>query len=402
MTSITPGYQTFQARDVETKAFAKSSNNDSAYVYKSAETGDLQPIDFSGEDPQTNDLVILPAPKIIKVVDINQRYAAMNIDNVAVEVNGKKYVGTYTLIQEKETGAMFPLIEGDVPIYKRIDADHEAWVTATHFSYAADDSRIYLRHGDGKSLHVAENNGDYFVITKIFDDYFRNNWILTDGTVISLPWSRNELIWVDRINGTTNTYNIDLTNTTNPFVFQGKLHIVNTSTDKMLELTVDSNALTMTDTGWTAPGYRTDDNNNSVRRSDYEMLSDCSVYKFDTDTKTVLKISDREDNSGFTPAAGQHALFCVHSVAEGNQEQPLFTQFDTRTESTQTTPATTGAKIDATERLVVVSDKEIMFYQDPFGEFTEYYVDFDTNTTTEKQTDSLSVIKMQTVAQAAE
>ncbi len=77
------------------------------------------------------------------------------MSNVTVTVDDVVYEGSYTLIQDKNTGHLYRLVESGAPIYKKVEeAEHEAWV-ATRFSHNGM-ARIYLRHSDELSLHKAE------------------------------------------------------------------------------------------------------------------------------------------------------------------------------------------------------------------------------------------------------
>ncbi|MEG3696923.1 hypothetical protein V5098_28020, partial [Vibrio coralliirubri] len=84
-----------------------------------------------------------------------------------------------------------------------------------------------------------------------------------------------------------------------------------------------------------------------------------------------------------------------------NSALPSFMRFDVskaelNQPATTTIDASSGAKLDANERMAVVSDNELMFYQYPSGTFTEYYINFDAGTTVEKEVSSITAIKMQT------
>lgn len=401
MTAVAEGYQTFQTK---VTAKVQHSNIQSAssvegYVYtQSLYQDDYIDVEFTGVDDKDGQPVTLPAPEISKIVDINTRYSAFNMRNMNIDVAGTFYSGSFTLIQDKETGQLYPLVENGLPIYKRIDADHESWLTKTHFSNVGDESSLYLRHGEGKSLHVARFNGAFFSIDKVFDDYERNNWVLADGTIVSLEWNRQSLTWLSHEK--QDHFTVDLTDYTNPFLYESELHIVNTNTQTLYTLNNVDGELLFTDQGWTIDtSYLTDANNNSVRRGEYEMLSDCSVYKFDQQSRTIVKLHSGLENSGFTPAAGQRSLFCVYSIIEENHQPPIFRRFNIDDESLLETTVLEGHKIDATERLVVISDNELMFYEYPVDNFHEFYVDFEQNDVSSREVEKTSIVKMQVVAE---
>lgn len=375
MTSVQAGFQTFKERNLHPQSSfsvskaADFTNNEqyddgkSAYVYENAQTGEVVSVTFEGKDPATDEASPLPEPKIFSIVDLNSNYSAINFDNVSVEVNGNNYFGRYTLIQDKTTGDLYPLVENEQPIYKAVVAEHEAWITSARFSHTADESRIYFRHGEpspdgnqGLSLHVGELVNGTFVISKIFDDYHRNNWVLPNGDVISRPWSANSLTWIEKENGKEHTFSFDFSEYTNPFVFEGKLYIVNSSSEQMLELKLNDNVLEPTLTTWVTNGYNTDANNNTVRRGNYEMQANCAVYLFDTESKTITQHLMPKANNGFAPAAGQYSLFCLHSENDNSNDLPSFTRFDIQDENITVVQASSGTKLNANERMSVVSD----------------------------------------------
>jgi hypothetical protein len=140
----------------------------------------------------------------------------------------------------------------------------------------------------------------------------------------------------------------------------------------------------------------------SMVRGNYRMHSDCSVYKFDAETKTITRVNDAENFTGFVSNTGQNSLFCQYSPSESSDELPTFLRFDIKKaeagqDAVTTVTVSSGTSLDAGERTAVVNDNELMFYEYPSGDFTEYYVNFDAGTTTEKLVKSITPIKMQTV-----
>ena len=97
-------------------------------------------------------------------------------------------------------------------------------------------------------------------------------------------------------------------------------------------------------------------------------------------------------------------MYCMYSATDANDALPSFVRFDIK-KATLGQPAITsvnassGTKLDANERMAVVSDNELMFYQYPSGTFTEYYINFDAGTTFEKEVNSITTINMQTITQ---
>ncbi|ENM6633882.1 hypothetical protein AB8J12_002811 [Vibrio vulnificus] len=408
MSVVTEGFQTFKPRSHDLTGFtARSSLSSRAvplddgvseYVYENPETGEVSSVIFEGESGETEET--LPEPTIATIVDLNNTYSAINMHNTTVEISGETLTGNYTVIQNKSTGALYPLVENGQPVYKAVDAEHEAWITNTRFSHNGDSQRIYLRHGETKSLHKAELLEGLFVISKVFDDYLRDDVILPNGDIVSQPWnSRDTLTWREQ-DGTEHelAYNTDLST---PFLYDGKLYAVRQSDDAMIELTLNGTALEQTDALWTTNGYRPWPL--SVVRGDYKMHADCSVYEFDATSKNITQLEAPKSNTGYVANAGQNALFCMFADADDDATLPKFFRFEID-KAALSQPATTtvnaagGTKLDANERMAVISDNELMFYQYPTGTFTEYYVNFDAGTTVEKQVESVTTIKMQTVA----
>lgn len=218
-------------------------------------------------------------------------------------------------------------------------------------------------------------------------------------TIVSKPWDSNEtLIWREQ-NGTEHSlaYNTELTT---PFLHDGKLFAIHQANNAMVELMLNETVLKQTDAGWTINGYFP--NPLSVVRGNYKMHSDCSVYEFNTTTKTITQLAAPKSNHGYVANAGQNALYCMFSDADDDTALPKFFRFEidkaiANQPATTTVNAASGTKLDANERMAVISDNELMFYQSPYGIFTEYYVNFDAGTTIEKQVGSVTTIKMQTI-----
>ncbi|MFS1906266.1 hypothetical protein BCU30_008695 [Vibrio lentus] len=406
MSVVNNGFQTFKPRAHDLtgyRAYSRAAtlntpldDGQSAYVYENPENGEVSSISFEGDDAES-----VVTPTIDMIVDLNTTYSAINMSNVTVTVDDVVYEGNYTLIQDKNTGDLYPLVKSGVPIYKKVEAEHEAWITDTRFSHNGDSTRIYLRHSDELSLHKAELIDGTFVISKVFDNYFRNNVILSTGDIVTVPWSGNSLTWVKQ-DGTEHNFNYDTSQLSVPFLYADKLYAIRDSDDALIELTLNGATLDQTDALWTTNGYRP--SSMSVVRGDYKMHSDCSVYQFDDTTKTITQLEPSKAHSGHVANAGQTSLYCMYSSTDDNSALPSFMRFDVskaelNQPATTTTDASSGTKLDANERMAVVSDNELMFYQYPSGTFTEYYINFDAGTTVEKEVSSITAIKMQTVTQ---
>ncbi|PMN90217.1 hypothetical protein [Enterovibrio norvegicus] len=402
MSPVESGFQTFKSRDHSVSALSQGDRQtreirSSKYVYENPELGASNAITFESVDVETGESETAPSPTVVSVVDLNTQYAAINMKNVTITANGQKQRGSYTLIQNKQSGDLYPLIEDGNAIYKTVVAEHEAWMTSARFSNVADESRIYMRHGDGKSLHVAELVNGQFEISPIFNDYFRNNWVLPSGDVITLPWDVSELTWKEKATGKTFTHAFDNSANTLPFIYEDVLYYANLTSGAVYQLTTNGENIGVGTTEWSANGYQTDANAMSVRRGDYEMTSDCSVYKFDSENKRISRVHHADLQGGVASAAGQNSLYCVRKTGTDDNGLPSIARFDITTQRVDNIEATSGSVLNAGERFVVVSDEEVMFYQYPNGSFSEYYVNVETGLTSEKVTSAMSVIKMQTV-----
>lgn len=406
MSTLTPGFQTFKPREHSLTGYSARSSFSSfaapqddgvsQYVYENPETNEVSTVVFETEDGSTD-----KALRIETIVDLNEKYSAINISNISIKVGDRSFTGNYTLIQDKTTGALYPLVENGQPIYKTVEAEHEAWITNTRFSNNADMGNIYLRHGEAKSLHRAKLNNHYFEISKIFDDYLRDDVILTNGDIVTRRWDEPETLTWRESNGAQHDFAYDASLTT-PFLHDGKLYAIHQTDETLIELSLNGNTLEETDALWTINGYRPWPL--SVVRGDYKMHSNCSIYQFNNNTKTITQLAAHRAHNGYVANAGQNAMYCMYSATDANDARPSFVRFDIK-KATLGQPAITsvnassGTKLDANERMAVVSDNELMFYQYPSGTFTEYYVNFDAGTTVEKEVNSITTIKMQTITQ---
>ncbi|MFS1426980.1 hypothetical protein LMH73_007360 [Vibrio splendidus] len=407
MSIIKEGFQTFKPRSHNLTGFyskvalgtkdAPFDDGASRYAHENPGTGELSSILFSGSELEPEEQP--PELTIDSVVDLNEVYSAISMSNITIEVNNEVMSGNFTVIQDKVTGALYPLVEDGKPIYRDIDAEHEAWITKTRFSNNGDPKRIYLRHGEGKSLHKAELNDGIFVISKIFDDYFSSEVILPSGDIVSKRWdAETSIIWREA-NGNTHILDYN-TSLSVPFLVDDELYAMDYSDGSMQKVAFNGAEIVLGDSGWKANGYSplvTE----SVVRGEYRMHWDCSVFKFDSTAKVITQLFESKPNYGIGNG-GQNSLFCMYSDNDAQDELPKFIRFEIDKAIAGEDPiseveASGGLKLDANERLVVVSDNEVMFYEYPSGSFTERYVSFDDGTTVEKLVDSRTVIVMQTI-----
>ncbi|MDN3649015.1 hypothetical protein QWZ13_08845 [Reinekea marina] len=387
MTSLPEGFQTFSEADSTNRGTLRSTN-EPVYVFKSLTNGSTD-IKFYSSDGE--EITSIDTPKILDIRDINQNYAAINIENIDITVGTENYSGNYTLIYDKKTGSLYPLIENNTPIEYRVDAEHEYWYTDTRFSNIADTSKLYFRHTDAKSLHIAELNEGAFIVTKIFDDYAGYLVVDKDGTILRKNWSGGDFIWVDpeTLEQTTLAASTDV----RPFLINGQLHGYNQTDNNIYELDRDGLNLTLTSSPWTTEEYRV--SSYSVKRGNYEMTDECNVFQFNQDTKTIAKVASENQTAGGrkAAAAGNNTLFCLFGGTTDNST-PKFAAFNLNELKLELFNASNGTTVNAGERLSVVSDHELMFYDNTQGTLTEYYIKIDgTEYQKENSTGRVNVIR---------
>ncbi|MEZ9599946.1 hypothetical protein AB4232_14180 [Vibrio sp. 10N.286.46.A8] len=116
MSVVNDGFQTFKPRAHDLtgyRAYSRAAtfntpldDGQSAYVYENPENGEVSSISFEGDDAES-----VVTPTIDMIVDLNTTYSAINMSNVTVTVDDVVYEGNYTLIQDKNTGDLYPLVE---------------------------------------------------------------------------------------------------------------------------------------------------------------------------------------------------------------------------------------------------------------------------------------------------
>ncbi|MEH6451824.1 MAG: hypothetical protein V7782_02170, partial [Psychromonas sp.] len=274
-------------------------------------------------------------------------------------------------------------------------ADYLIWNSTTHYSNVADNEHLYLLYGDNESLHKASFDQDYFNINQVFDDNLRDYWVLGNGDIVSKSDLDNKITWVSALTDDITYY--DNSANYQPFVHDGKLYAVE---GRNMFLFIKTGLVINTIlTTWETNGYQT--MQNSVKRNGYEMHPDCSTYYFDqSDTlnPVIVPIAGAMQNSGFVSSAGQNALFCVYAAGLNDSELPQFIYFDTTDLSSDSITASAGSVVDAMQRLVVISDNQLMYYSvKKETSFNEYYINLVDGTEQVKQntTGTVSIIKMQ-------
>lgn len=345
---------------------SRSTQSNSNYVFQSLAGGTVS-VQFYGETGDSTAAEI-EAPKITSVRDINDKYTAINFEDVTFMLDDIEHTGEYTLILDKLTGFLYPLTDQGKPILYNVVAEHEGWYNETRMGFVADDSRLYLRYSDSKSLHVAELIDNHFQITRIFDDYHGKFIVDANGTVFRKNWEGGFQVAMPP--------NWTPTAVTSPdaaafFVLLNNQAHVRIG-DALSEVAVVDGALEFTSTDWSAPDLLLTEL--YVTRNDYLMNQDCSIFKFDKDTSTVTRIEAPEASGGRAAAAAANNSMFRQYGSINDDSTPKFKVFDVIDESLELFEATVGTSLHAGERLTVVSDKEIMFYEDPYGSFTEYYL----------------------------
>ncbi|MFA0516810.1 hypothetical protein AB4501_07375 [Vibrio sp. 10N.222.55.E8] len=106
------GYQTFDRVQGNTRA-AYSSNEINQYEHINPDTGVGIPVNPSCKvDEEGANECDIAEPDILRVFDINKKYALVQIDNATIDYEDKKYVGRYSFIQDKLTGELYPMLRG--------------------------------------------------------------------------------------------------------------------------------------------------------------------------------------------------------------------------------------------------------------------------------------------------
>ena len=111
------------------------------------------------------------------------------------------------------------------------------------------------------------------------------------------------------------------------------------------------------------------------------MMRSISVEELDGFREALLDlclsidISDFNAVNGQFAIAGQNSLFCVHATTANNTAFPIITKVNTTTLSFHTFSTSEGSMLDASNRLTVISDDQVMFSEMATDSFYEYYID---------------------------
>ncbi|MGF1686144.1 hypothetical protein L4C36_05540 [Photobacterium japonica] len=426
MTVPVAGFQTLQDRSHSVASRAMSANSAvlpddqaSRYVYRNATTNEVGSVHFTGEEASTDDVVTMPTLMIERIVDINPNFSAINFDQVSVAYGDATATGKYTLILDKRTGTLYSLLENGKPTYVDMQAEKEVWYTHTsHTAMAADPERIYLKpkHGSPYQLLTAEVEGDAMVLRGITlegdsgysmanshgDILALRDDIGTGGSIIN-----PRLVWVDKTTQQQSVLPLEGGEWafTTLFEHQDTFFIKQINHGKTFVVTLVDGNVTLTESAWkdtAGTEFMPDINGWAVKRDNYTMNSYCQVTAFNNEAKEFEEVvKEHRVDHAFSVMAGENALFCINSAYAGNDPEahPQIFRFDTETKQFDSpVTADAGTTLDATERFVVVSDHEVMFYsmRDENGQFTEYYLNLENGEQTQKKTDQLSVMMLQT------
>lgn len=367
MTAMADGFQTFSESELASRSLNRNAS-DSRYVFQSLSGGTL-PIEFTAVDSAGKSVSVTP-PDIENIRDINDRYAAINMNDLDLSIDGTEYSGTYTVIYDKTDGKLYPLTENNEPLDYKVDAEHEFWYTSTRFANIGDDDRLYMRHSEDKSLYVATRHDSYFEVNRIFGDYQSTPFADKNGDILRRE-TDNTYTWVsaEDFSKTELTSDIDVS----PMLINDELYGL--SGTSIYKLSRSGSELLTEATAWTATAsYNTW--GMRARRGDYEMTDYCAVYEFDHVTQAIIEVEPAVTGSAGrrAVAAGDDVLFCTY--ASSDDDTPKFRAFNTTDESITDFASTegNGTSLNAGERFTVISDQEIMFYEYPSNDFTEFYI----------------------------
>ncbi|MFY2507564.1 hypothetical protein ACN3E9_04570 [Vibrio pectenicida] len=109
MTQPRAGYQSMVPADSEATHLSTSD-----FVLKNLESNDSFNVEFTCINCTSDQVEEMPT--ITRIYDITKKFTMINMNNSAVEWQGKTYKGNYPLILEKTTGKLYPIIYKGFPI----------------------------------------------------------------------------------------------------------------------------------------------------------------------------------------------------------------------------------------------------------------------------------------------
>lgn len=398
MNSVQSGAQTFQLRGL---AFdnINPADDESEYVYKNRESDSTTAVVFNSAndtDTQEEDL------EVSAITDINDTYSALSIEDVTVKINGVNYQGDYILIQEKTSGLLYPVATGgNLPLGNTELSDDIYWHSTDRHSNIADQDRIYLNDSTASELFIFELENGVFTYLDTFSYAGNDFWIDENGDIlVQVADDTNQLYYYEQGNFES-PKSRDTENVLLPFLHDGDFFAARSGNSTIYKSNITASTFSfLIDSTWS----NDDDYEptpNSARRGDFEMSASCALYEFDSSNaiaKEINLVNSFDVENGQLAVAGQDALFCVHADSDDSESAPIITKFDINTEQEAGSFTTSaGTLSDATARLTVISDDEVMFSEASSGTFNEYYVDVvDGSEETIEVTES-SIVTLQTL-----
>lgn len=380
MSNVEVGFQTFQPRDLNYDGIVPNID-DSRYVYKnraSTNVDNSTSIVFNSSNAsntQTEDLVILA------ITDINDLYSALNIEDVTINVNGTDYTGDYVLIQEKSSGNLYPVVLDNTPLLSSEMTSTFFWRDLHRASNIADDARLYIDNSSLDTLSVFELSNGLFGNVDEFNYTGNSFWINEGGDILTQSLTdNNSMSWLDRSTLIIQPQTLTGPGEFLPLLYDGRFFATNTNDDRVYSLFTDIGGIfPRLETEWLSVPDTYVPTSSSAKRGNYEMTENCELYQFSDSTesqKSITYINDFSANNGQLAIAGQNSLFCVHATSASNTALPIITQFNIITEIDNTFAASEGTLLDASTRLTVISDDQVMFSDlgSASASFNEYYI----------------------------
>ena len=400
MSEVELGYQTFQQRALSYDDMDVDVD-ESTYIYKDRENDDSTAVIFNSANSSgtnTEELVIVDA------ADINDTYTAFSIDDVKIKVESVNYDGDYILIQNKESGDLYPVVSANYePLYNTELSDDIFWMSAYRNSNIADEDRIYLNDSSQEILYIFEFDGDYFVYIDTFEYNGDSFWVNEDGDILTQGENaKSEISLFERSSEETISETFSTSNLL-PFIYNGEFYSARSSSSIIYDLDVGTDSFSWNDDSVV---FSSNDDGyeptlNAARRGKYEMSADCKLYEFNDENPfsvTIDLIDDFENEgveNGQLAVAGQEALFCIYAESDDDTASPIILKYDIDVEEASNYTVSEGDLSDATDNFTVISDNEVMFSEAESGTFEEHYVNLEEATDETIEVTESSIILLQ-------
>ncbi|EGU39692.1 hypothetical protein [Vibrio splendidus] len=406
-------FQTIKPSNFDVEPTGNTALN--AMAYNNLQ-GDKQMFDVAFEKCDECDEPVMPT--VTRVFDINQKYTMFNMNNSTVAWKGKTYYGNYSVIMDKESGQLYPIVidgkvsefdaelqnespflsqqkQGDLApnetlysfditddehwhtrgIYKAVLEDN-AFVFKTLKSRALADERDIQIDAQGNILvdyqdpHTSTNhsiNYNHYAYIKNTDEYQELNYSDTHSRYRSFRVIDGKLAGIDRAQP-------------NYFSFVTPVGDKLVSTQSQYDITGSE-------------GNTVNTSKRSPQINGYDMNIGCVVNKLNENSYDYVGESALIDKSRLYSSfdalrASQHTLFCVDYneswVKEGvtvkvsafDTETQTFYDFDTGIELNKDFYAPDVDKLTAIDGAVVQSDQTVMLYMNRINsdEIVEFYI----------------------------